>query len=128
MVARIWKGQTPIEMAEDYQSYLLKTGISDYENSKGNRGALVFNRQVGERSEFTLISFWESTEAIRRFSGFPIERARYYPEDINFLTYLEPEVSHYDVVHSSKVFSFSPTRKAETMEPISYGFIKGLGG
>jgi uncharacterized damage-inducible protein DinB len=37
-------------------------------------------------------------DGIRRFAGPDPERARYYPEDERFLTALEPNVEHFDVV------------------------------
>jgi uncharacterized damage-inducible protein DinB len=37
-------------------------------------------------------------DGIRRFAGDDPERARYYPEDERFLTALEPNVEHFDVV------------------------------
>jgi hypothetical protein len=42
-----------------------------------------------------LLTLWESEEAIERFAGPEIERARYYPEDEEFLLELEPTVTHY---------------------------------
>lgn len=35
--------------------------------------------------------------AIRAFAGEDAEKARYYPEDTDFLLELEPTVTHYEV-------------------------------
>jgi hypothetical protein len=40
----------------------------------------------------------ESTEAIDKFAGSDIQKARYYPEDEDFLLELEPTVTHYEVL------------------------------
>ena len=51
----------------------------------------------------TLWKFFESApweDAIRRFAGDEPERARYYPEDRDFLLFLEPTVTHYMVAAS----------------------------
>jgi hypothetical protein len=37
-------------------------------------------------------------DAIKRFAGSEIERAKYYPEDEKFLLELEPTVTHYEVL------------------------------
>jgi uncharacterized damage-inducible protein DinB len=37
-------------------------------------------------------------EGVRRFAGEDAEKARYYPEDKNFLLALEPHVEHFDVI------------------------------
>ena len=47
---------------------------------------------------FLTVSFWESLEMVEGFSGSDQERARYYPEDEDFLLRLEPTVRHYEVV------------------------------
>ena len=50
------------------------------------------------RTHFLLVTLWESWEAIRAFAGDDPERARYYPEDAEYLLELEPRVTHYEVV------------------------------
>jgi hypothetical protein len=44
-----------------------------------------------------LTSFWDSKDSIRGFAGEDVERARYYPEDKDFLLEFEPSVTHYAV-------------------------------
>jgi hypothetical protein len=58
----------------------------------------VLRRREGQEVHFLLISLWESLDAIRRFAGPDLERARYYPEDEDFLLELEPMVTHYEVL------------------------------
>ena len=45
-----------------------------------------------------MISLWDSREAIVRFAGEDIERARYYSKDKDFLLELEPKVKHYEIM------------------------------
>jgi heme-degrading monooxygenase HmoA len=45
-----------------------------------------------------LLTLWESEEAIKRFAGTNMEKAKYYPEDEQFLLELEPTVTHYEVM------------------------------
>jgi heme-degrading monooxygenase HmoA len=57
----------------------------------------VLERVEGDVTHFLLVSYWDSTDAIRAFAGKDIERARYYPEDAEFLLEFEPRVTHYEV-------------------------------
>ncbi len=98
MIARIWHGVTPATRADEYMDYLNRTGIPDYRATEGNRGVNVLRRIEGDRAHFVLITFWDSMDAIRRFAGSEPQKARYYPEDEDFLLELEPEVVHYEVL------------------------------
>ena len=96
MIARIWRGVTSAEQAEEYFAYLRETGLKDYRAIPGNRGVQVLRRTYEGKAEFLLISLWESYEAIRTFAGEDIERAVYYSKDQAFLLELEPKVTHYE--------------------------------
>ena len=52
----------------------------------------------GDEVYFLLLTFWEFWEAIKKFAGDDVERARYYPEDAEYLLELEPTVTHYEVL------------------------------
>jgi heme-degrading monooxygenase HmoA len=101
MIARIWHGSVPAEKAEEYHRYLLRTGVSDYRATPGNRGVFVLHREEGGVAHFLLLTLWESWDSIRAFAGDDLERARYYPEDASFLIELEPSVTHYEVLEHS---------------------------
>ena len=98
MIARIWHGATPAAKADEYGEYLNRTGVPDSRATEGNRGVLVSRRIEGEVAHFLFVSFWESEDAIRQFAGVDLEKARYYPEDEQYLLELEPTVQHYDVL------------------------------
>lgn len=98
LIARVWHGVTTNAKADAYASYLETTGARDCRATPGNRGVLVMKRSQGNETEFTFISLWESLDAIRQFAGDDYEKARYYPEDTEYLLDLEPFVVHYDVV------------------------------
>lgn len=57
----------------------------------------MLERVEGDVAHFLFVSYWESKDAIRAFAGNDIERARYYPEDAEFLLEFEPQVAHYEV-------------------------------
>ena len=98
MIARIWTGATRESDKDRYYEYLRKTGLKEYESTPGNRGVWVLCRVHDEKSEFTLISLWESWDAIKAFAGDNYENAVFYPEDELFLIERGPRVQHYEVL------------------------------
>lgn len=98
MIARIWHGEVAPERADEYLDYLNETGVPDYRETEGNRGVYVLRRIEGDRAHFLTVSFWGSIEEVKAFAGQDPEKARYYPEDEEFLLEFEPVVKHYDVV------------------------------
>jgi heme-degrading monooxygenase HmoA len=100
MLARLWHGAVPAAKAEAYMRYLEKTGLPDYRATPGNRGVQVLRRVEGGVAHFLLVTLWDSADSIRAFAGDEMDRARYYPEDVEFLLELEPTVTHYEVVGS----------------------------
>ena len=98
MIARAWQGTVRSEQAAEYGEYLRKTGVEDLEATEGNRGVFVLRRVEGDHTHFVLISLWRSRNDIRAFAGEDIERARYYPEDADYLLELAPHVTHYEVL------------------------------
>ena len=97
MIARIWRGITLKDKADDYLAYLHETGLRDYAKTHGNRGVTILRRNQGEHCEIMLISLWESMDAVRAFAGENPDRSVYYPEDEHFLLQMEPLVRHYDI-------------------------------
>ena len=100
MIARTWHGVTPASKADEYVDYLNQTGVPEYRATPGNLGVYVLRRLEGDKAHFLLLTLWESEEAIKRFAGADMEKAKYYPEDEQFLLELEPNVTHYEVISS----------------------------
>lgn len=97
MIARIWHGRVPRSKAAAYETYVNDTGLADYKKVPGNRGVYLLLRDDGEVTHFTTLTFWDSIDAIKAFAGEDYERARYYPEDDDFLLEREPLVTHHIV-------------------------------
>jgi heme-degrading monooxygenase HmoA len=96
MIARMWRGVTLAQKTEQYLEYLMETGLKDCRAVPGNRGVQVLHRTYEGKTEFLLLSLWESYAAIRAFAGDDLEQAVYYPKDEEFLLELEPTVMHYE--------------------------------
>jgi heme-degrading monooxygenase HmoA len=98
MIARIWHGRTRAADGDRYLEFLKQRAIPDYKSVRGNQGVYLLRRVEGAEAHFLTLTFWESRQAIEGFAGAEIEKAKYYPEDKDFLLEFEPTVSHYDVV------------------------------
>ena len=98
MIARTWHGRVPAAKADAYHAYLRRTGLPDYAATPGYRGILVLRRTEGDVTHFVLTTLWDSMVAIRAFAGDDPERARYYPEDDDYLLEREPLVTHHEVL------------------------------
>jgi hypothetical protein len=94
VIARTWHGRVPAAKAAAYYEYLLYTGLPDYRATPGNRGVLVQRRIEGDVAHFTLTTVWDSLASIKAFAGEDHEKARYYPEDDDYLLEREPYVTH----------------------------------
>ncbi len=102
MIARIWHGVTVAEKAAEFFLFVRKTGEQACLESPGNRGVHILKRNFDDKTEFLLVSFWDSVESIKRFAGEDFNKAYYpFPEEREFLVELEPEVKHFEVLSRS---------------------------
>jgi heme-degrading monooxygenase HmoA len=100
MVARIWHGRTLTAKADDYEKYLQASGVKKILATDGNHGVEVLRRTDGVKTDFIVISYWESIEAVKRFAGADYEKAVILPRDGEYLIEVEPAVVHYEVVRA----------------------------
>ena len=97
MIVRIWHGRTQRSTADEYSKFLETRAIPDYLSVAGIIDVQVLRRDEDDATHFLTITHWESEEAIRSFAGTDILKAKYYPEDHDYLLEFEPEVQHYEV-------------------------------
>ena len=102
MIVRQWRGATRAADREAYLAYLEATGLREYRATRGNRGVLTLTRDVEDRTEFVLLSFWDTRDDIVAFAGPDIERAVFYPEDERFLIERELVVTHYAIASDTR--------------------------
>ncbi|HVL13538.1 MAG TPA: antibiotic biosynthesis monooxygenase family protein [Gemmata sp.] len=96
-VARVWQGKVPKAKADEYEKYLTEEGVKKFPRVKGNLGVQMFRRDLGEVTEFVVISYWPDRAAIRAYAGEDIDKTRFLPKDKDYLIDPEPNVRHYDV-------------------------------
>ena len=97
MIARIWHGATDVADADEYLNRMRTSAIPDYRAVPGNKGAYALRFVEGDRAHFLMLTFWDSREAVVRYAGQDIERAKYYDFAKDFLLELEPTVKHYEL-------------------------------
>ena len=100
MIARIWHGKTHVSNYETYTEFVKHVAIPDYKKTRGFV-SLTFLRNIkNDEGHFVLITYWENLEVIKNFAGQDLEKAKYYPEDDDFLLEFEEHVQHYEVFAS----------------------------
>ena len=102
IIARIWHGRTRTSDADEYYLYLYEAGIKKIKSTVGNLGVEVLRKKGDRVTEFIVISYWESIEAIQRFAGKDISKTHNLPKDHLYLLELEPTVKHFEVMFSEK--------------------------
>lgn len=100
MIARRWHGRVPADKADEYLKLTREVGLADYRRTPGNIAAWCLHRPEGDVIHVETFTFWESEEAIRRFAGDDLLKAKYYGFDPDFLLELEPEVLHFEVIEA----------------------------
>ena len=97
MIARVWRGATLAEDADEYAAYLEESGMAGARKLRGARGTLVLRRERAGYAEFETILLFDSLEDIKAFAGDDLELAVFFDEDDRYLVERDLEVKHYEV-------------------------------
>jgi heme-degrading monooxygenase HmoA len=97
LIARIWRGAVRQADGDAYARYMKATGVRGYADTPGNRGVWMLRRDVADRTEFVMVTVWDSLQAIKAFAGDDYETAVFYPEDERFLVRRDDKAAHYEV-------------------------------
>lgn len=100
VIARIWHGRTVASKADAYEKYLNDAGVTSLKKAPGNLGVEVLRRNQGGASDFIVISYWTSLDAVKSYAGSDYAKVKPLARDREFLIDAEPEVAHYEVVRS----------------------------
>ncbi len=95
MVARVWHGRTPAAKAGEYRQYLFDAGVRKIATLPGNRGVQMMVSNTADQGEFMVISYWDSTEAIKGYAGADYTKVHDLPRDNDFLIDKETLVRHF---------------------------------
>jgi hypothetical protein len=97
VIARIWHGMVSTSKGAEYLDLMRRFALPEYLATRGNRGAWCLCRTEAEVTHFEMLTFWDDTDAIKRFAGDDYGVAKYYDFDSNYLIEMEARVRHYEV-------------------------------
>ncbi len=99
MITRIWHGKTTSKDADTYLEYIQRTGLKDYLATAGIISAKILRKIDGDICHFYTVTEWKDIESIIDFAGNDYEKAKYYPEDKQYLLEFEDIVNHYETFY-----------------------------
>ena len=98
MILRVWKGWTQRDRADAYETYMREVALPGYADVAGNRAVYLTRRPAaGDRTEFGMVTVWDSMEAVKAFAGDNPDRAVFYDRDDEFLVERDWDVAHYEI-------------------------------
>ena len=89
-IVRVWRGRTRRERADEYEAYNYEVGIKPLIEKA--LGVQTFREDRGDETEFMTISYWESVDAMARFTGGDPTRIHHLDRDAEFLIELPERV------------------------------------
>ena len=89
-IARIWRGRTTRERADEYEAYNYEVGIKPLIEKA--LGVQTLREDREDDTEFVTISYWESVEAMARFTGHDPTAIHHLDRDPEFLIELPDRV------------------------------------
>jgi len=92
MIARIWHGTAPLAKSDQYLAWMRSIAIPDDQSVPHNCDEFVLHRVENGVAHIITLSFWESRDAIVKFTETNIEQPKYYDFDRETLPELEPVV------------------------------------
>ena len=98
-IARIWRGRVRRERADEYEKYNYDVGIKPLIEKA--LGVQTFREDRAHETEFMTISYWESVEAMARFTGSDPRKIHHLDRDPEFLIELPQSVQILEIIASS---------------------------
>ena len=98
MIARIWKARATPERVHEYADYLKSTVVPELAAIHGYEGVSLLQREQNGAVEVTVVTWWESLEAIRAFAGEAIETAVVHDSAARMLIDFDRSVEHHQVI------------------------------
>ena len=87
--------------ADEYAEFMKERAVPDYSSVDGLK-KLVFLKDVkADVAHFLLVTHWDSMESVKKFAGENPEKAKYYPEDDEYLLEKEETSALYQVFYES---------------------------
>ena len=101
MIVRMWHGMVEASKADEYAEFMKERAVPDYSSVDGLKKLLFLRDVQTDVAHFLLVTHWDSMEAVKKFAGERPEKAKYYPEDDEFLLEKEETSALYEVFYES---------------------------
>ncbi|PHS21685.1 MAG: antibiotic biosynthesis monooxygenase [Robiginitomaculum sp.] len=85
MIVRTWHGRTKLADADAYEAFMARRAGPDYGSVKGLKQLFFTRRDEGDIAHFLLVTVWNNMDAVKAFAGDDPAKAKYYPEDDQYL-------------------------------------------
>jgi len=99
MIVRMWHGRVDASKAEDYTEFMKERAAPDYSSVDGLQKLLFLRKIETDVAHFLLVTYWDSMKSVKKFAGDQPEKAKYYPEDDQFLLEKEETSTLYEVFY-----------------------------
>ena len=104
MIVRSWSGRARKDGAQRYVAHARTTVFAHLARLTGHRGALVLTEERDTDVVVTVLTFWDSMDAIRAFAGSDPSAAVVEPEAEAALIDYDRIVRHFDVAASQAMW------------------------
>jgi heme-degrading monooxygenase HmoA len=94
-IARIWRGRTTSDRADEYEAYNYEAGIKPLIDKA--RGVQTLREDRDGETEFVTISYWDSIESMASFTGAGPTDIHHLDRDPEFLIELPEKVQILEV-------------------------------
>lgn len=98
MIIREWRGRAEPTKADVYPKHFRERVMTELRQVPGFVGAHLGRRQLDGRTEFLVLTRWQSMDAIRAFAGADVEAAVIEPGARAALVDFDARVQHYEVI------------------------------
>jgi heme-degrading monooxygenase HmoA len=97
-IARVWRGRTRPEVADEYEAYNYEAGIRPLIEKA--MGVQTFREDRGGEVEFVTISYWPDFDAMAAFTGADPDAIHHLARDVEYLIELPQSVQILKLRHS----------------------------
>ncbi len=97
MIVRLWHGRVDASKANEYAVFMKERAEPNYSSVDGLQKLLFLRKIETNVAHFLLVTYWDSMDSVKAFAGERPEKAKYYPEDDQFLLEKEETSALYEV-------------------------------
>ena len=98
MIARIWRGYTSAENADEYETVLRDIILPGIQRLSGYRGSQLLRRFLEDEVEFVTITYFTDINAVVAFAGEYFTKAVIEKQAETLLTRFDGQTTIYDLV------------------------------